>query len=309
MTPSDPTAQRSGLRLLCRTLIVMVALAAAARLPRASAAAPATTGPATAPARVADDGQPVTIAHARQYDITSKLNGQAYRLFVYVPPKLDLAQPQPVVYVLDGSYYFGAACDSLGVNKLMGIVVAVGYPTDDRDEVARRRTFDLSLPVASGSKKYGGGDAFLRVVNEEVKPFVAARYPVDPARQAIFGHSLGGLMVLRQLFRDPQAYGTYLATSPSIWWGKRAVLADEDAFAKRAKAGELHLRVLITSASEEQGKGSRMIDDATELAARLAALDPADLVVTRQMISGENHPSGSIASLSRALQFALKVPE
>ncbi len=237
---------------------------------------------------------------------------------VYTPPKLDPSVAQPVFYVLDGNYYFGTACDAMGMNSLVGIVVGIGYPLDDRAEIVRRRTFDLSLPNASGSKKYGGADAFLRVVQEEIKPFIQARFKIDTARQSLYGHSLGGLTVLRQMFRNPEAFSTYIAASPSIWWNSRAVLADEPAFDKRARAGELHLQILLTSASEEQshssedtpptGKargGSRMIDNVTELAARLSPLNPADVKITRQMFPDETHPSGAQASLVRALRFAL----
>ena len=299
--------------------LLWLAWIVAAPLPSAPAVPPTTTGPTTAATRDAG-GAPVTLANARQYDLTSKVNGQAYRLFVYAPPKLDQAKPQPVVYVLDGSYYFPTATDAMAMNQLNGILVGVGYPTDDRDEVNRRRTFDLSLPTASGNQQYGGGDAFLRVLEEEVKPFVTARYRIDPARQALFGHSLGGLMVLRQLFRNPQAYSTFISASPSIWWDGRAVLADEDAFTKRARAGELHLQLLVTSATDEQyhgddpaaqaksQKGVRMVDNASELAARLSALDPADVKVTREVIVDETHTSGSQASLCRALRFALQTP-
>jgi predicted alpha/beta superfamily hydrolase len=266
-----------------------------------------------------DDGKPIIIANAKQYALSSKLNGQDYRLMVYVPPKLNLDQPQPVFYVLDGSYYFAAATDAVAVDSLAGIVVGVGYPTDDREEVQRRRTFDLSLPNASGNKKYGGADAFLNVLEKEIKPFIAARYKIDPAQQSLYGHSLGGLTVLRQLFKNPTAYSTYVAASPSIWWNDRAVLVDEPAFSKRAKAGELHLKILITSAGDEQyhgddkalqakaDKGVRMISNATELAARLSALDPADMKVTREIFPDETHVSGSIASLCRGLKFALPV--
>ncbi len=236
---------------------------------------------------------------------------------VYVPPKLDQGVPQPVFYVLDGNYYFGTACDAMGMNSLVGIVVGIGYPLEDREEITHRRTLDLSLPNASGSKKYGGADAFLRVVEEEIKPFINARFKIDPARQCLYGHSLGGLTVLRQLFRNPQAYSTYIAASPSIWWNSRAVLGDEEAFSRRARAGELHIQLLITSAGDEQyhgtdaaqiakaQTGARMVDNASELAGRLEKLDPADFKVTRQMFPDEIHSSGSQASLCRALKFAL----
>ena len=291
-------------------LLSVMALLAGLGAKMAFAQTPAATQPS-------DVGQPVTIPNARQFSITSKLNGQEYRLMIYLPPKMDPTVAQPVFYVLDGNYYFGTACDAMGMDSLTGIIVGIGYPLDDREEIVRRRTFDLSLPNASGNKRYGGGDMFLRVIEEEIKPFVTARFKIDPARQSLYGHSLGGLMVLRQMFRNPQAYSTYIAASPSIWWNSRAVLADEDAFSKRARAGELHLQLLLTSAADEQyhgddstllakaQTGSRMVDNASELAARLAALDPVDVKVTRQIFPDETHPSGAQASLCRAMKFAL----
>jgi predicted alpha/beta superfamily hydrolase len=276
---------------------------------------------ATPPPQEADAGQPVTIANARQFDITSKLNGETYRIMVYTSPKNHAGEPQPVVYVLDGNYYFATACDAMGVNLLSGIIVGIGYPTDDRDEMVRRREFDLTLPTPHPSAtKHGGGDEFLRVVQNEIKPFVMARYKIDPARQSLFGHSLGGLMTLREMLRNPQDYSTYLVASPSIWWNDRAVLADEDAFDNRARAGELHLKILLTSAADEQYHGDdaalvkkakrlAMVDNVTELASRLSALNPQNVSVTRAIFPDETHRSGSQAALVRSLCFALHAAE
>ena len=67
-------------------------------------------------------------------------------------------------------------------------MVGIGYPTDNWDEVRRRRYDDLSpwpldpailALAAPGIAKTGGGDAFLRFIEEDVKPFVAARFKVD----------------------------------------------------------------------------------------------------------------------------------
>src|SRR5262245_51135485 len=92
----------------------------------------------------------------------------------------------------------GAVMDQSFVGGVVApaIVVGIGYPTDDiRDIFARRRLFDLTpSPVGAPGRSGGGGlDAFLRVIEDEVKPFVAARYRVDPAKQSIYGYSLGGL--------------------------------------------------------------------------------------------------------------------
>lgn len=279
--------------------------------------------PGTASAVSLTDGVPVTVARAKQYDLKSRLNGQTYRIMVSTPFMADPAAAYPALYVLDGNWFFNTTADAITLQAPPGtvapaIVVGVGYPTDDRPEVVRRRAFDMTPsasrdPANAGS--YGGGDAFLRVLEEEIKPFIRARYRVDDARQIIWGHSLGGLIALRSLFRNPTAFSTYIISSPSIWWNDREVLQDEEAFAKRAKAGELRLRVLVLSAANEQYRGddpklraadtARMVNNASELAARLSALHSANIIVERTILDDEGHLSVVPASLSRALRFAL----
>jgi hypothetical protein len=97
------------------------------------------------------------------------------------------------------------------------------------------------------------------------------------------------------------------------------VLADEKAFSARVRAGELHLKLLLTSAGNEQYRGtdpkllavaqtSRMIDNVSELAARLAALNPKNVPVIRTIFPDENHQSVSLATIGRAVRFALRPP-
>ena len=210
------------------------------------------------------EGAPVTIPRAKQYDITSRINDQTYRIMVATPFMADSAMVYPVLYVLDGNSYFGTATDAMAKQSVFknvspAIVVGIGYPTEDPKEVLLLRLFDLTPSASADPKevrKCGGGDAFLRVLEEEIKPFIMAHYRVDAAKQIIWGHSLGGLMILRALFRNPNAFSTYILSSPSIWWNYREVLVDEEAFSKRARAGELQLKVLVTSAGDEQYRGN-----------------------------------------------------
>jgi predicted alpha/beta superfamily hydrolase len=276
------------------------------------------------------DGVPAAIPNARQHDLKSRINGLTYRLWISTPYKADPAVAYPVFYVLDGNVGFGTAAEieaklTHDHEAAPGIVVGIGYPTDDLAEWGQRRAFDLSPFVNKGPKealppgaKTGGGDVFLRVIEEEIKPFVSARYKVDPTKQTLYGYSLSGLLALRVLFRNPQAFSAYILASPSIWYNDREILADEEAFSKRAQAGEFHLRILVTSAGEEQYRGDdpklladprtkvgRMIDSASELADRLAALSPGSITVARTIFEGETHNSGHAASLNRAIRFAL----
>lgn len=172
-------------------------------------------------------------------------------------------------------------------------MVGIGYPVDEEWEI--RRLLDLTPSVSVQDPmgqpvpgKTGGADVFLRVIEEEIKPFVVARYKVDATNQTLYGYSLGGLLATRALFRHSQTFSTFIIVSPSLWYNNRAVLADEEAFSKRARAGELHLRILLTSAGDEQYRG----DDAKLLA------NPRNAAY-RMVDNAGNSPAGSPASIPR----------
>jgi uncharacterized protein len=271
------------------------------------------------------DATAAAVPHASQYDLKSNQNGQTYRVSIAAPFTIDPKGAYPVFYVLDGNFFFGSAAYieaklTHDGDVVPAVVVSIGYPTDDWNEVRRRRWDDLSpwpldpailALAAPGIKKTGGGDAFLRFIEQDVKPFVAAHFKVDSSKQTLFGYSLGALLGLDEMFQNPTAFSTYILSSPVISWNNRKVLADESAFSMRAKTGALHLRILVTSAGDEQDPKSqvdavtRMIDNASELAVRLAGVNPRNIVVERTIFPGETHNSGGTVSLSRGIRFAL----
>ena len=122
-------------------------------------------------------------------------------------------------------------------------------------------------------------------------------------------------MVLRSLFLHTGSFSTFLISSPSIWWESEMVLRDEPSFAKGRSSAGAPVRVLVTSASEEQYRGTddkrlaeakryRLIDNASDLADRLGRIDDGQVTVARYILEGETHISVSHAALTRALRFA-----
>ena len=99
---------------------------------------------------IAQTGTPVTLARATQYDLTSKISNQSYRISVSTPFNAQSEIAYPVVYLLDGNQYFATATDivtRLSYLKTAGsvapaIVVGIGYPTDDPREILGRRALD-----------------------------------------------------------------------------------------------------------------------------------------------------------------------
>ena len=241
-----------------------------------------------------------------------------------LPPNHDSNKAYPVFYVLEGNVYFAAALDAMTRQALFrnispAIIVGIGYPSDDTTIVNTRRWLDLSTAKSTDpneKRPTGGGDEFLRVIEDEIKPLVASRFRVDSAKQILWGHSLGGLLVLRSMFKRPGSFSTYLSSSPSIWWADHHLLKDEAAFTKHVLEPGPQIRLLLTSAGEEQYRGEdakllaaeqriRMIDNASELAARLSRAGAQRLTLQRYVLEGETHISVSHSALSRSLRFAL----
>lgn len=179
----------------------------------------------------------------------------------------------------------------------------------------------------------GGVDTFLQVIEKEIKPRVEALAPIDKSNQALFGHSLGGLAVVHALFTEPNAFRSFIAGSPSLYYDSATLLRDEKRFAAEVSAGRASPRVLITVGALEPdnlaptkellarftpeqraeftsyGKTldiwPGMITRARALAGRLKALNgkpPYDVKFT--LFPDQNHQYSAYPATIRAIRFA-----
>jgi predicted alpha/beta superfamily hydrolase len=304
------------------------------------------------------------IPNTRNFEFVSKINGHRYRISVSIPFTAAPRKGYAALYVLDGYWYFASATEVVRVlgNPANVVVVGIGYPEDSaylehvraerapvmpayfngmplqRSAPFLERTYDLTLPASDKdlaaqtlpgtpqdkSRNVGGLDDFLKVIETEVKPRVAAMVPIDATNQALFGHSLGGLATLHALFAEPKAFRAFLIASPSIWWNNKEVLADEGRFAAAVTSGEAAPRALVTVGGEESTpqklpaswgidqkaadaslRKSRMVENASELVARLSALHgKAGYRVEGVVFDKESHSASPWSALSRGIPFA-----
>ncbi len=255
------------------------------------------------PAPLLPEERPVLVRGAIQFDLASQITGRTYRVFVYEPAAPPPATGYPVIFALDGNLTFPLLATMDGAFALRGgaaaLVVGIGYPTDDPVEIFTLRAGDLTPP---------GSRDFHRFLTEELRPAIAGAFPVDPDDQTLYGHSWGGLFVLDVLFNHPGAFSAFVASSPSIWWGERSVLAGEAAFAAKIQGRKAEPRVLITVGSREgEPPEARMVDNARELAERLSKIDgAARYQVSFHLFEGEDHLTALPASIGRALAFVLR---
>ncbi|MFT3666763.1 alpha/beta hydrolase [Piscinibacter sp.] len=283
------------------------------------------------PARAAQaDWTSVTLpSSARQLDVRAAATGHRYRVFVAVPPGPVPEAGHPVLYVLDGNATFpvaaflarNVAARRAVTGHVPPLVVGIGYPgEDDFDVPARRRDYTPGADRADVEATEGAATAFLDFIERELKPMIAARHRVDTRRQALFGHSFGGLFVLHALATRPAAFSTYLASSPSIWWRDRQVLGGLPALSRLEPAALPRVQISVGALEDDPPQGNyppdvramiagrRMIEPAREAVARLRELPGWAGRVAYHELAGENHGSVWLPALARGMLFSVEQP-
>ena len=147
-----------------------------------------------------------------------------YRLFIAVPEKPAPREGFPLVLLLDGNTTFKPAIRQAPD----AVIVAIGYSTDEKKEIVKRRFYDLTsyapadkIPLREGMEapKTGGEEEFRSLIEKKILPEILMELPVNRANVTFFGHSLGGLFVMKSfLSAESHGFSTYCAADPSIWW-------------------------------------------------------------------------------------------
>ncbi|MEF3353596.1 alpha/beta hydrolase-fold protein [Paenibacillus sp. GYB006] len=263
----------------------------------------------------------VTLAGTDEWSVTSSINGQEYRVQIYQPSGKVPASGFPIIYTLDGNSTFTMTAEMVRIQSLRpektgvvpAIVVGIGYNVEAPFPAKRHYDFTMpapekdlpELPFGRTLPEQGGALDFMSFVEDQLKPLVESRYPVDSSRQMIVGHSLGGLFVLHMLFARPHSFHTYIAGSPSIHWNEMYLRQQEQKWLEEVNKGrhKLNTRVLIAVGEREGNLKVPMVRNAEEQAERLSKLEEFGVHVAYQAFEAENHLSIVPVLINRALRF------
>lgn len=213
-------------------------------------------------------------------------------------PDAPLAQgaKAAAVYVLDrGMLVTGQSARILQRSGVMAPAYIVSIATTDAG--ADRNVDFVHERLGQGKDAWGGGgQAYETFLVDELRPFIEARYAVDPSRSVLFGHSLGGLFAATVLTRRPRSFSGYLIASPSVW--ATPGLIEE---VKRMPPLLRPTRVFIGYGDAE---APDTIGPMRQLAEALAA-PRTGLEVREREFEGQNHPSSFLLEGPAGLPFLL----
>lgn len=242
------------------------------------------------PLKVVSEGGAVTESNATRLVLHSDRLGRDFEVVVHTPNATVFLPGQKfaAIYALDGGYGLaGPQSQFLSARDVMApaIVVSVGYLPGQ----ANFRSTDLTHNAFTlgGSTMGGGGAAFEAFLLQDLKPFVEARYPADPAGSVLFGHSLGAVFAANVFADKPDAFAGYIMGS---------IVAPRDpslaARVAKATAGAHGQRIFLAVGGAEDGATPEKRMMRQGFASMAAALrNRPGVILKAQSYPGENHLS------------------
>lgn len=233
----------------------------------------------------------LTIGQA--YSIESTVLGEERSFWVYVPEEAE-QQPCPVLYLLDGEWNFhyttGLIRQMISSGDIPPVYV-VGV-------INTNRSRDLTPAGQDGSSnaRFGGAEAFLRFLSEELHPFLDSSYSLQPFR-ILAGHSFGGLFTIYSMLAKPNFFQGYIALSPSLGRNNEQQVQIAEA---HFKAADHPTQRLFMAVGNEGGYTQLSSEKFNHV---LQEAQPKSLTWQYQHWPEENHVSITIPGLRVGLRY------
>ena len=257
--------------------------------------------------------KPYTSENYFEYAMTSRQQLD-YRILIAAPTDEPPADGYTVIYALDGDALFPTLAEAvkLQTRKPKGydpiLVIGIGYPSKEPFDM-ERRCHDFTLPVSEEHlpprpdgtpwPPNGKANEFLDFIEHELMPTVEKEWTINKKKQAIVGHSLGGLFTLYALCARPHLFSHVVVGSPSVWWANNAVLKEIDRFAE-AWSSQHTIHLLLTIGANELPD---MLEGADQAAERMKQISGKNIHTTYVKFDEEDHVSVLPCMLSRIPRF------
>ncbi|MTI11064.1 alpha/beta hydrolase [Curvivirga aplysinae] len=282
----------------------------------------------------------IYLKHVNEYEIHPDQLDIPLKLYIIRPESYDTSRTYPVVYAFDADLSLGMMTTLTSLVSRMArrsdlkppIVVSIGY--GDLKKAFERRLKDLTpyadhydLPKRPNGKKWsniGGGDDFLDILIQDIKPFVESRYNVDTSAETLYGHSLGGLLTLHALHSKTEHFERFAAASPSLWFNKRQIINDIIDFHNTLASTNSKVPLRLTVGGEEEEltgwsekysknadfrrkwlKENRMVSNVNELQDMLFSTE-GRIDVEFKIYGGLEHAIANAPAFYDALRFAIE---
>lgn len=246
------------------------------------------------------------------YDLPLASNGIKYRVYIRKPLRDPVeGEKSSTFYFLDALRLFVPSASMSYNYEYFNYIpsayyIGIGY-TDEADGVPKEanRTRDYTPThfaptdnnhfLSSNPVEYegsGGADAFLKVLKDEIIPFVESHYDVSNTDRVLIGNSKSGLVAVHTFLTQPGLFNRYIIVSPSIWWddyfktrAERYVMTQSTVLNKELFAKETRIYFAVGENEERFG----LVTDLYVLVNALNNKNIPNLKIFLDVLEGEQH--------------------
>ncbi len=203
-----------------------------------------------------------SVATGEKITFRSHVLAEERTVVVRLPESYETsARGYPVLYLLDGEYFFPTAVATVQFLSENAYVhfVAMHQPVPEMIVVGiinvdRNRDFTPTHAPVQGASRFptsGSADRFLQFLETELFPLIDGEYRTHPYR-LLCGWSLGGLLTAHTFLKSPDLFSAYIAISPSLWWDNQVMVQRADSL---LSAGSVTSKPLVVTLGALEGSG------------------------------------------------------
>jgi predicted alpha/beta superfamily hydrolase len=225
-----------------------------------------------------------------------------FKIHTYLPPGYSTSIEYPIIFLLDGDWYFEDFTKELNDLVQGGIIepsilIGIGY----QEKLEEKRFRDYTFPQdPEYDIENGQADVFSDFLKDELIPHVASEYSTDSSKYVLMGHSLGGLHTLYNMLKANSPFSSYVAVSSSVWWSNGYLFGLEEQFFNDAT--DLPVSAYIAIGGDEPPSMTILNE---ELIERLSTRNYTSLRLSSEFFTGASHSQVPMIGFRNGIQFVL----
>ncbi|WP_145143929.1 S-formylglutathione hydrolase [Roseomonas gilardii] len=237
----------------------------------------------------------------------SAATGTPMRFGLYLPPQAEEAGARlPLLWFLSGLTCTEANfAEKAGAQRLaaeLGLVLAVPDTSPRGEGVADDPAYDLGQGAGfwldATEAPWAPHFRMESWVTGELPDLLAAEFPVDLARQSVFGHSMGGHGALTLALRHPGRFRSVSAFAPIVSpmrcpWGEKALTAylgpDRARWRGHDATALIEDGARVAGLLVDQGRADQFLEGQLKPELLREACDRAGIPLTLRMQEGYDH--------------------